>query len=176
MTHGPLRALVTPSPRARRRVAAVLASLAVGSVIVVACSSPDQPPLETSVGGGSSSGPTGGSSSGVVADDSGPGADGGGLDGTVVVDGAEPDADATTPTESGLTQAFDAAGFPMDANSIDAPQCFACSGCCDSTGTCQAGTANDVCGVGNSQCQDCTVDGGSCEPVHEGGVGGGVCR
>jgi hypothetical protein len=167
----------TPS-RARRRVVAVLASLALGAVIVVACSSPDQPPLETSVGGGSSSGSGGGSSSGVVASDSGPGVDGGGTHDGAVVDAGEHDADATT--ESGLTQAFDAAGFPMDVKSVDIDGgcgVLNCSGCCDpSSGQCQtAGTANNACGIGGNTCLDCTTDGGTCEPLHEGGVGG-VCR
>jgi hypothetical protein len=174
-----LRETVPPS-RTRRRVVAALASLAMGAVIVVACSSPDQPPLETSIGGGSSSGQAGGSSSGVVGNDSGPGVDGGVTHDGAVVDGGEHDADATTPTDSGLTQAADSSGFPTRDGGLDIDAGCGianCSGCCDiSTGQCHAaGTANNACGIGGNRCQDCTTDGGTCEALEEGGAGG-VCR
>jgi hypothetical protein len=149
--------------RRRRRLVAALtavASLAGGAFVAAACTSaPDQPPLDTNTGGGSS-GAVSGSSSGMAVDASGDarGSADAGVDGTVG-DAGERDADATT--ESGLTQAFDARGFP-DVNSVDVQsQCgvLTCSaGCCDLSGACQVGTSNTVCGGSGNPCQDCTLE------------------
>jgi hypothetical protein len=37
-----------------------------------------------------------------------------------------------------------------------------CSGCCDMTGKCQAGTGDKTCGVSGAGCIDCTMMGGIC--------------
>ncbi|HEX8794474.1 MAG TPA: hypothetical protein VF765_26195 [Polyangiaceae bacterium] len=44
-----------------------------------------------------------------------------------------------------------------------------CTGCCASDNTCQAGTANNVCGVAGVPCQDCTGSGQHC-------TGSGFCN
>jgi len=41
-----------------------------------------------------------------------------------------------------------------------------CAGCCDSTGVCMPGQADDVCGIGGAAC-------GTCSPIQR--CGGGVC-
>jgi len=42
-----------------------------------------------------------------------------------------------------------------------------CPGCCDGSGACQTGTANDACGPAGGTCTDCTAIGQTCV--------GGVC-
>ena len=38
-----------------------------------------------------------------------------------------------------------------------------CTGCCDSTGTCQAAQGDTVCGIGGVSCTDCTTVGQTCQ-------------
>jgi hypothetical protein len=48
--------------------------------------------------------------------------------------------------------------------STEAPTetCSSCSGCCDTTQTCQAGDTNTVCGTSGAACEDCAQAGGTC--------------
>ncbi len=53
------------------------------------------------------------------------------------------------------------------------------TGCCDSTGSCQSGEANAVCGTGGSACADCTSTAGTCSTSQEclsPGQDGGACN
>jgi hypothetical protein len=46
-----------------------------------------------------------------------------------------------------------------------------CSGCCDTSLTCQTGALDTACGVGAGACQDCTQTGQTCQAGACGGLG-----
>jgi hypothetical protein len=120
-------------------------------VLVSACATSGQGDLSTATGGGdakshavdsgSGSGSSGGDDSSVPSGD----------------DGAAPGDDVTVGDD--VTTGDDGSGGD------DASACAATcpSGCCDSTGACQDGTADDVCGTGGATCSDCTSTGGTCK-------------
>ena len=59
-----------------------------------------------------------------------------------------------------------------DHNPCSATSCP--SGCCDTNGTCRAGTDNGACGFGAQQCVACAQQGLSCV-ASDGGANGGTC-
>lgn len=50
-----------------------------------------------------------------------------------------------------------------DDGSAPMGNCGPCSGCCDSTGVCQAGNADNACGPAGGVCADCTNTGQMCD-------------
>jgi hypothetical protein len=148
-----------------QRAAALLATLSAGTLLVIACSSSAPPPVQAGPGDNDSS--TGGDVA-VGQDANGSGSDSsssGGNDGTsstpdssVPADDGPSKGPVDSSTYADLTQGFDVASLP-DANSLDSTvPCgiLTCSGCCDTTGTCQQTTSDTVCGGEGNPCVDCT--------------------
>ena len=90
------------------------------------------------------------------------------------------DFDATTGQESGGAksgQALDVAtpnvGSEGGADSTVVCTAQSCSGCCDLSGNCSAGTGDTACGGGGGACVDCTLVGQTCQAGSCGGTSSG---
>lgn len=80
--------------------------------------------------------------------------EGGGVKDAHVGDAPRPDAPSDAPSDQKAT--IDAPVIHDAA--IDIAACAAiCSGCCDATGKCQAGTAVAQCGLKGALCADCST-------------------
>jgi hypothetical protein len=80
-------------------------------------------------------------------------------------DGSAAGDDGSVPGDDGTSGDDGSAGDDGDDQDAAAGSCAATctSGCCDSSGNCQAGTDDGMCGAGGATCSDCTTSGGKCQ-------------